>query len=310
MDQPALDLRHLVVVEAIHRTGSVTRAAKSLNLTQPAVSHALAQAERRLQVGLFHRRPRGLEPTAAGDRLARAARAILDQLRATEAELRPDDGEVSGQLRLTTECYTCYHWLPPVLAALARTFPKLQVTLVPESTKRPLEALLADEVDAAVLYSPVSHAGIETFPLFANEVVAAVAPGHRLAERPYLDASDFADEHVVLHFEPEHSVVFTDLLAPAGVTPQRITEARLTEGVIALAKAGLGIATLARWAIAPQLAAGELLAIPLTEQGIFRQWSAARRRSDGSRPASEELIRLLRTEGASLVAGPDRSTRR
>jgi LysR family transcriptional regulator for metE and metH len=94
-------------------------------------------------------------------------------------------------------------------------------------------------------------------------------------------------------------------MAPAGVTPRRVSEVRLTEGIVALAKACFGVAAMARWAVAPQLAAGELRAIPLTEKGIFRQWAAARRRTAAGRAGSDELIRILRTRGARLVSGLD-----
>ncbi len=305
MEAPTLEVRHLTVVDSIHRTGSVTGAARVLNLTQPAVSHALAQAERRLGVELFRRHSRGLEPTAAGDRLAETARTILDDLRNTESLLRPgDDGEID-RLRLTTECYTCYHWLPSLLVELARSYPRIEVSLAPESTRRPLEALLDRNVDLAIVYRPLTHAEIETIPIFGSEVVAVVAPSHPLADRPFLTAEDLVDQHVLLHFEPEQSILFTELLAPAGLKPRRMSEVQLTEGIVALAKAGFGVAALSRWAVAPQLASGELRALPIGENGVHRQWSIARRRSDSNRTGSEQVIRILRTRGADLVSGLD-----
>ena len=302
---PSLELRHLSVVDSIHRTGSVTRAAHVLNLTQPAVSHALAQAEKRLGIELFRRHPRGLEPTAAGDRLAETARSILDALRSTEAALRPGaDGEVD-RLHLTTECYTCYHWLPTLLVELARSHPLIEVSLAPESTRRPLDALLERSVDLAIVYRTITHAEIETVPIFGSEVVAVVAPSHQLANRPYLTAEDLVEEHLLLHFEPEQSVLFTELLAPAGLQPRRVSEVQLTEGIVALAKANFGVAALARWAVAPQLASGELRALPIGKGGVHRQWSIARRRSDSGRVGSQQVIRILRTRGAELVSGLD-----
>jgi len=294
--RPRLELRHLEVVEAVQRHGSVTRAAEALHLTQPAVSHALREIERRLEVEVVKAHGRGIRVTAAGEGLARRARTILAALDSAEDEARNTAGQ-DGRLRLTTECYTCYHWLPRALAELRRRLPRLQLELVPEATRRPYAALLARQVDLAIVHSAEQHPEIERVPLFADELVALVPPDHPLADRPYLVAEDFRSEHLVLHSDPEHSTVVLSVLAPAGVAPARVSQLQLTEAVVETVKAGLGVSVMARWAVAPQLRDGSLRALPVTEDGLVRYWWAAHARGADAKLGIRELIELLRETG-------------
>jgi LysR family transcriptional regulator for metE and metH len=88
-------------------------------------------------------------------------------------------------------------------------------------------------------------------------------------------AEDFADEHLIIYAPRGESTVFRQVLTPAGVTPRRTSEIQLTEAIIEMVKAGIGISVLARWAVLPHLQAGTLEAIPLTRTGFHRQWKAA-----------------------------------
>lgn len=292
-----LEVGHLVVIDAVRRLGSVTAAASSLHLSQPAISHTLREIERRLDVEVVRPNGRGIKVTAAGERLARHARTILDQMIAAEDDVRSLAEGEGSRLRLTTECYTCYHWLPRAIAQLRHRLPRLQLQLVPEATYRSLEALRAREVDLAIVSRKLDHPEIEHKPLFHDEMVALVPPGHPYAGRPFITAEDFRDQHLVLHCAPEQSDVVTEVLTPAGVAPGRISKVPVTEAVLETVKAGLGITAMARWAVVNQLRSGELIAIPLTENGLIRRWWIAYPRGMGQRPGVTELIELLRDNG-------------
>lgn len=290
---PALEVRHLRAIDAIEREGTVTAAAGRLHLTQSAVSHIVRDMETRLGVQLF-RRDRGMELTPEGERLLLTARRVLGEIEHGErevAELR--DGH-RGVLRLTTECYTCYHWLPAILRRFAEEHPGIDLQIVPEAIARPIEALMQDELDVALVHQPPDPgSGIETVPLFEDEVVAVVPPGHTLAERPHLAPEDFRDQVIVLHFDPGESLFVRTFLRPAGVVPRRYLELQLSEAVIESVKAGLGVSAMARWAVAPHVDAGELVEIRLGEDGLRREWHAALSGRRSGWPPVRALVRLL-----------------
>lgn len=273
-----LEIRHLQLVRAVAEEGGVTRAGRRLHLSQSALSHQLRDAEDRLGLRLFDRVGKRMVLTAAGERLLRSARAMLDELEGAEKDLREGAARPRGLLRLTTQCNTVYHWLPSRLRLYQREYPDVELQVVAGATDDPLPALLEGRIDLAIVYRPVRDPRLASRPLFKDEMVVVMAPGHRLARKTCVTAGDLAPEHLVLYSIPrESNLVFREVLIPAGVSPARVTHVQLTEGIVELVKAGLGLSVLARWSVAPQLERGELVARPLTSSGRFRQWCAAYR---------------------------------
>mgnify|MGYP003693573305 CR=1 FL=1 len=110
-----LEVRHLRLMQTVASLGSLTAAADRLNLTQSALSHQLRDIEDRLGTPLFLRRNRRMVATPAGQRVLDSATTILTELERTEVAVRALAKNRQGLLRVATECYTCYHWLPHVL---------------------------------------------------------------------------------------------------------------------------------------------------------------------------------------------------
>ena len=129
-----LDIRHLRLVTAIVDEGGITRAGNRLHLTQSALSHQLREAEENLGVRLFDRLRKKMVLTPAGERLLRSARTVLGELHQAEEEIRRTGEGCRGILRISTECYTNYHWLPARLKLFYRKFPGVEVEVVVEAT--------------------------------------------------------------------------------------------------------------------------------------------------------------------------------
>jgi LysR family transcriptional regulator for metE and metH len=290
-----LELRDFRLIAAIDECGGVTRASAALNLTQSALSHQLADLERRLGVPLFTRQGKRMVLTPAGERLRDAARPILGSVAAVEQETKSVAEHRKELLRLSTECYTCYHWLPAVLTEFRRKYPEVEPRIVAGATRRVIPALLKGQIDVAIVSDPVRDRRIELSPLFRDELVAIVAPDHPWAGRRFVEAGDFASEHVFTYtISRIESTLFQKVLIPAGVTPREHSQIELTEAMIEVVKAGLGVAMLARWAVAPHLKAGTLKAVRITETGLPREWSAATLRYKTARPQLEAFIEAIR----------------
>lgn len=302
-----IDTRHLRLLVAIVEEGGVTRAARRMNLTQPALSHQLHNAEEELGVALFERINKKMILTPAGTRLLEFSKSVLEELRVAGEELRKTAAKGQGRLRISTECYTCYHWLPARLKLFHETFPGVDVQIVAGETQHPLPALLDGRLDLAIVSDPRAHPRLEFCPLFEDELVAVMAPEHHLSSRTWLRPEDFATEHYIMYsITREESRVFKQFLNPAGVAPRKVSHVDLTEAILEMVRAGLGITVLARWAVAPLLASGELHAAGLTRWGIRPKWCAALRKS-GSRPAHlESFVTLLQNHPISH----DRSSRK
>ena len=275
-DRVRLEVRHLKLVRAVVREQGLTRAAAHLHLTQPALSHQLAELESRLGTALFLRAGRRLRPTPAGDRLVETAEAVLPALERAEAEVAGLEGARGGVIRVSTECYTAYHWLPAALEDFGRRFPAVSVQIVVEATRRPIPALLEGRLDLAIVAGRSGNRLVEHHVLFDDEMVAVMAPDHPLAASPTVQAAQFASETLILYAIPiRSSDMFQRFLIPAGVTPARVVHVELTEAIVELVRAGQGVAVMARWAIAPDVRSGRVVVRRLGRRGLRRRWYAA-----------------------------------
>jgi LysR family transcriptional regulator for metE and metH len=303
-----LEVKHLRLVESIATYHSLTNASKHLNLTQSALSHQLNELERRLGTPLFHRVGRRLVPTQAGDHLLRGATRMLAILRRTESGLKRIAAGQEAVLRISTGCYTTYHWLPSLLEEYARRCPKVEVQVVADATRRPIDALLAGKIDVALMSNPPADERLEITPLFEDDMVLLVPPSHRLAPAQWAAPEDFADEHLIIYTEPRHeATIFHAVLEPAGVVPRKVSAIQLTEAILEMVKAGLGVTVLARWAVEPYVRSGALHAVPVTKNGLRRTWSAVTLRHQATPLYVREFCRLLAVGPKALEQRADLS---
>ncbi len=188
-----LEVRHLKLVEAIASEGGMTRAADRLHLTQSALSHQLKEIEDRLDTLLFLRLKKKMVLTEAGERVLKTARQVLEELTHTEEEVRKIGRGEQGVLRISTQCNTCYHWLPSMLKLFYQKHPGVEVRIVLEATDAPVKALMEGRLDVAVAYSRISDSSLVYYPLFKDELVVVVPRDHTLASSKYVKAEDLAE---------------------------------------------------------------------------------------------------------------------
>lgn len=270
-----LEIRHLKLIDAISSQGGMTKASKYLHLTQSALSHQLKEIEERLGTPLFLRLKRKMILTEAGEKLLLSAQKVLEELQLTEENLRRFAKGQQGILRISTQCNTCYHWLPSMLTLFQKRFPDVEVEIVVDATSHPIEALLEGRLDIAIAYTKPAEKSLSYFPLFEDELLAVVSPNHPLATKPYIKPEDFSEYPIIVYSIPlEENMIFQKILNPAEITPKRIYKVMLTEAIIEMVKAGIGIGVLARWAVAPQLKSRELRGLRLTRKGVHRNWNA------------------------------------
>ncbi|MGO1120962.1 LysR family transcriptional regulator [Rhodovibrionaceae bacterium A322] len=276
-----LEIRHLRALVAIRRSGSVSDAARQMGLTQSAVSHQLRELERRFDLPLFERINRKLRLTPQGDQLLASAEVILEELDKVERELTPQQQDEASLLRIGAYAYGCYHWLPTFLKDLKADFPRLDFELATESRVQPPQSLQAGDIDLGLAAGRINQTGMTVTPLFEDDLVAVLPPGHPLCDKDWLVAEDFSDVPYVTYSAVTEKGFEMDLLwRPADVHPRKTIRAGLTDAVIELVKADFGISVLSRWAVRDSEAKGEVVCRPLTPQGMTLPWWALTRKSD------------------------------
>ncbi len=290
-----IDFRHLRTIRAIHQAGGLARAADLLHITQSALSHQIKGLEDQAGVELFVRRSKPLRLSAAGMRLLRVAEEVLPRIEALEAEFEGLRRGSAGRLHIAIECHACFEWLFPVLERFRKSWPEVDIDIRPGLAFDALPALQAEEVDVVISSDPEALDGVDFRPLFDYEPVFVAAAGHRLAEKPFVEAEDLRDETLITYpVERTRLDVFTELLTPARVEPRAVRQIELTAVILLLVASGRGVAVLPDWVLRESRASADFVTRPLTETGLTKRLYAAIRHDDGDKPYMAHLLRLAR----------------
>lgn len=168
-----LDLNLLRVLIALHRTGSVTAAGRSLALSQPATSHLLAKLRESFSDELFIRTPKGLRPTPLCERVAPAVQAQLAELEATlsgEQVFDPANSAVDWRVSLSDLGEMMF--LPSLAAALRQRAPLARISNISVAAPDVPSALDAREIDLAIGILQSSHKNVRSETLLEEHYVA------------------------------------------------------------------------------------------------------------------------------------------
>ena len=293
---------------AIAEEGTVTRAALRLHLSQSGLSHRLHGLEQRIGTELFRRQARRMTLTAAGEVIVRGARRLCLEFREFEETVGSLIHGAKPILRLGTECYTSYHWLPALMGGMAGDMSDVDIRIVIEATQRAKAALEAGEVDAAILQSSGVDPRVEYWPLFRDELQLVIGPSHRLAGRKYVQPADLGAETLLLHHVPSGKyAVVEEFFAPAKAYPRQLRQVLLTEAIVEMVRAGMGVSVLSRWLIEPHLRERKLTAIGLGPRGVWRHWRLAAVKGHALRVHIEQLAKALAASLKPRTTKPPRA---
>ncbi|WP_460672066.1 LysR family transcriptional regulator [Larkinella ripae] len=286
-----MEIRHLQMVREVAACGNLTKAADRLYLTQSALSHQLKEIEGFFNTQLFIRDKKQMLLTDAGAVVLEAAEKILKEVAETKARVKCLTEKDAGQVRLCTECYTSYHWLSGFLREYRDLYPKVDIKIEIDGRHHPTNHLLDNKIDVAIL-EDASNPKFRYTPLFQDEFVVVIAPDHAWAGRSWVEIAEFADQNYIMYNIPdEESTNFKMLYKNS--RPPRLYKMTLTEAILEMVKAGMGVAVLPNWVVRPYLKSGELAAVALTRQRMLRTWYAATLKNKQLPPYTEAFIEKL-----------------
>lgn len=270
-----MEIRHLKLIREVAETRSLSKAKDALFLSQSALSHQLKEIEGQLGTQLFHRVNKQLILTTAGKMVLESAERVLTDLEKTELSIKRYVSGQTGTIRLATQCYTCYHWLPTLLKDYKREFPNVEIEILHNNGSEVEHQVQNGEIDVAVIYESEDLASLNYVELFQDEMYALVPSDHPWAKKKFVEAHDFSDQQVIIHSYPLESVsLFSQVLIPEGVKPKNVLQVQVTEAIIEMVKAGLGVNVMAKWIFEPFVNDKGIAYVPVTKRGIHRTWYA------------------------------------
>jgi LysR family transcriptional regulator, regulator for metE and metH len=290
-----LERSHLAIVREVERQGSMTAAAARLFLTQSALSHSIRKLEQFLGTPVWEREGRSLRLTQAGEQLLDLSNRVLPQLEQAEHNLADYARGVRGSLHIGMECHPCYQWLLKLVAHYLPQWPQVDVDVKQKFRFGGIGALLDHEIDLLVTPDPESRPGLHFEPVFDYEQVLVVGSSHPLAQAPFVEPAQLADEVLITYpVEIGRLDVYTLFLTPAGVSPRVHKTIESTDLMLQMVAAGRGVAALPRWLVEENAARVAIAPVRLGRWGVPKKIHLGLRETDRETGYVRAFIELAR----------------
>ncbi|HHA2740010.1 LysR family transcriptional regulator [Stenotrophomonas maltophilia] len=194
-----MNLKQLEFAVALAEEGNFTRAAERCHVVQSALSHQIAYLEQELGTPLFERLPRQVRATAAGEALLVHARQVLVSLRHLRADVAAVSGEVRGLLAIGQISSLTDIDVVAMLAAFQQAHPQVEFQLRVDKSEDLIAQVQSRDLDVALVgLAPLAGLdGVCHQMLQEEDLVAVLAPSHRLARRKRLPLTELQDEALV-----------------------------------------------------------------------------------------------------------------
>lgn len=311
-----LNLHSLRVFHTVALEGNFSAAARALHISQPAVSKAVSQLERQLDMALIERMGRkpsqGLRLTEAGEALHAHARAIFALEHAAVSELQQRSGLKQGRLVIGASTTIASYWLPGYLHAFASAWPEITLQVVVANTQSIAEELFDCRLDTALVEGPVHVDGISAIPWNKERLVIVGPPSFGAGDNGPDGTSrhDTGMSQSAVRMSVEaltgctwllreagsgtREVTF-DLLARQGMQLRRSVQIGSNEGIARAVASGLGVAMLPFAVVEDLLSLGRLveLSVP-TMTGLTRQLYRLKRVDRPVSPAVQAFLGTLK----------------
>ncbi|PFW90381.1 LysR family transcriptional regulator [Bacillus pseudomycoides] len=238
-----MTITQLQVFIKVVELGSFTKAARVLNMTQPAVSHAISNVESELGVTLIIRDKRkGLILTDVGNRILVHFREILNGVEKVEQEVAMEKGHEVGTIRIGSFPSASAYFLPRMINIFREKYPNLELVLHEGTLKEVEEWLLSRVIDVGIVILPNKE--MEIVPLTRGKMVVVLHNDHPLCEKEAITINDLEGEPIIL-FKGGYEPPIIDMFKQAGV-PLRVEYAVSTVTTsLNMIQEGLGLAILA-----------------------------------------------------------------
>jgi LysR family transcriptional regulator, hydrogen peroxide-inducible genes activator len=294
-----MELHQLRYFLAVARTKNFSRAAEQCHVAQPSLSQQIMKLEDELGERLFERTKREVSLTPAGDLLRVHAERVLQEVELARDGVREFRGLVRGRVVLGVLPTVAPYCLPQRLRAFSSRFPAVEVVVHEDTTDQLAAAVLAKEVDLALVSLPVERVGLAAEEFFDEKLLVALPAGHALAKRPRLTFDDLEREAFILmkegHCLSGQALQFCRI---NGFAPQISFRSAQIETVLAFVAKGWGVSVVPEMACTRPMRGVRFR----TLAGMTRSIGIIHRKARPLSHASRALVDFLRdaAEGEPL----------
>jgi DNA-binding transcriptional LysR family regulator len=238
-----ITLRHIEIFHAIMRTGSITAAARLLNVTQPAISSTLKHFESRLQMKLFSRAGGRLQPTPEAEAIYPDIAGIFARVEAVANLAQDLAGGRLGTLSVAAAHPVANSYLPKAVASFIEQRPLTRVTLQSVTSPQVLDQVVNREVELGIAYEPVFSPEVEVETLMNTRIACVMPQDHPLAALEEIGIRDLAPYALITYLPQTMLRPHLDrAVGRAGISPSIRVQVGISLTGMMLAYHGAGIA--------------------------------------------------------------------
>jgi len=267
------DLRQVRAFVAVADEGSFTLAAKRLCLTQSAISHSLRSLEEQLGCRLLDRQGKRTVPTQEGEVFIRRCRRALAELEHAERELDGLKRWGQARIRVGAPHSLCHFLLPTVLREFRDCFPRCEPVVEAGDTSWLINRLEEHALDLVIGLDNIG--GLEEGrPLFNDEMTFIVSPAHPWAAGGKINPDSLAAMQFIVYTRSTqtHQLV-ENWFEEKGIRLRAPLVLGDMEAIKEMTRIGLGVGIVAPWVARKEIADGRLVALPMGELAVKRNWT-------------------------------------
>ncbi len=263
MDQ---NLSQYRIFYAVAAAGNISRAAKELYISQPAISKSISKLEDSLNTTLFTRNSRGVQLTEEGQVLFQHTKAAFEQLFAGEQELKRIRQFHLGHIRIGVSNTLCRFILLDYLKGFIEKYPHIKITIESQSSSHTMDMLNQQRIELGLVAEPKNQRNLVFLPVTDIQDIFVATPSYlaNLKLREGDGADLFQSGNIMLLDKHNATRRYIDeYMAENQITVNNFLEVTTMDLLIEFARIGLGIGCVIREFVKEDLEAGRLVEIPL-----------------------------------------------
>jgi DNA-binding transcriptional LysR family regulator len=264
---------HLVIFQAIAETGSVSRGAELLFISQPAASAQLRELERQFGTPLFNRLPRGVELTQAGELLFEYTSRCQQELQQTLRSIQDLNGMQRGSLAVGASLTTGSYYLPVVCAAFTMEYPAISLNLSIANTEAICAGVIAGKFDIGFTEGEIPSDALHHEAIYTENLCVIASAHHLLTKNRECSITELTQQKWIVREDGSGTRAVVDAAMDAsGVAVNVALTLGSTEAIKRAVAASDLLAVVSRAAATPELELGLLTALPCPCLEISRQF--------------------------------------
>ena len=287
----------LKVFITVANTKNFSKAAKVLNLTQPAISFQIQTLEQYYQTMLFDRVNRHVKLTESGELLLEYALSMNDLQAELERKMQQLTGQVKGNLTIGASRTVGEYIMPYVVSEFKKEYPDVDIALEIYNTKQVEKNIMNNTIDVGLVESDISNKKLLYQDFLDDELVLIVSSNHRWANEDSISFLELKDEPFIIREAGSGSrLVFEQALLDSDFDIENlniIMEIGNITAIKTIVASGLGVSVVSKWAAEDMVKSGEVCILRIKEFTIFRKLSIILNNDFFESEACSKFIRFL-----------------